>query len=187
MFKNGLKNIPLAKSRSNILASITFDVCFDQISTLFNQHAPLHKLSKEEKSLKKNLLIHMQIQLLMKKRDKLFKLYCNESDPILKRANHNNFKIARNSVISKTKKSEKQYHQYYFQKFCTNIKKTWEGIKSVVILKAEAKTVSNSLTLNEVTITNKKSIVETFNIFLSILVPILRRKFQKQSTRLANI
>ena len=52
----------------------------------------------------------------MKKHDKLFKLYCNESNPILKATKHNNFKIARNSVISKIKESKKQYYQHYSQK-----------------------------------------------------------------------
>ena len=82
------------------------DLYFDQISTLLDQHAPLHKLSK-----KKNLLkqIHKRIQFLMKKREKLFRLYCNGSDPILKATNHNNFKIVRNFVISKIKESKKQY------------------------------------------------------------------------------
>ena len=44
----------------------------------------------------------------MKKRYKIFKLYCNESDPILKTTKRNNFQIARNLAISKIKESKKQ-------------------------------------------------------------------------------
>ena len=45
------------------------------------------------------------------------------------------------------------------------LKKNWDEIKSVFALKVKAKTSPNSLTLNGVTITNKKSIVETINNF----------------------
>ena len=116
----------------------------------------------------------------MKKRDKLFKLYRNESDPILKATKHNNSKIARNSIISKMKESKKQSYQHCFQKHSTNIKKTWDGIKSIVTLKAKAKTSPISLTLNGVTITNKKSIVETFNNFFVNIGSNLASKILKE-------
>ena len=37
-----------------ISASMTFDVSFNHVSTLFDRHAPLHKLSKNEKTVKQN-------------------------------------------------------------------------------------------------------------------------------------
>ena len=54
-FKNDLKNIPWQNvlSQNNILASMAFDF-FDQISTLFKKHVPLHKLSKKNNALKQN-------------------------------------------------------------------------------------------------------------------------------------
>ena len=110
---------------------------------------------------------------------KLSKLCCNKNDSILKATTHNNFKIARYSAISKIKESKKPYYLHYLQKYSTNVKQFWDGIKSIVM--------PNSLTLNGVTITNKKSIAETFNNFLSMLVPILHRIFLKQNTRLIDI
>ena len=40
----------------------------------------------------------------------------------------------------------KKQYQYYFQKYFTNVKKNWNLIKSIVTLKAKAKTSPNSLT-----------------------------------------
>ena len=65
----------------------------------------------------------------MKKRDKPFKLSCNKSDP--KEIKHSNFKKAQNYVMSKIEESRKQYYQNYFQKYCTNVKKTWDGTESI--------------------------------------------------------
>ena len=67
--------------------------------------------------------IHKGIQFSMEKRDKLLKIYCNESDSILKATKQNNFKIVIPYVISKIKESKKQYYQRYSQKYSTNIKK----------------------------------------------------------------
>ena len=50
---------------------MAFDVFSDQISTLLDQHALLHKRSEAEKSFKTKPWIHKGIQFLMKKRDKL--------------------------------------------------------------------------------------------------------------------
>ena len=96
----------------------------------------------------------------MKKCDKLFKLYFNENDPILKATKHNNFEIVRNSVISKIKESKKEYYQHHFQKYSTNIKKTSDGIKSIVSLKTKAKTSPNSLK------ENVRNFLKTVNLFL---------------------
>ena len=67
--------------------------------------------------------------------------------------------------MSKIKESKKQYYQNYFQRNSKNLKKTWDGIKSVVTLKSKAKTFPNSLFVDSDIIANKTSITETFNNF----------------------
>ena len=140
---------------------MAFNFFFEQVSALFDKHALLHKLSKK-KYFKTKPRIHKGIQFSMEKRDKLLKIYCNESDSILKATKQNNFKIVIPYVISKIKESKKQYYQRYSQKYSTNIKKNWDGIRSIVALTAKAKTSWNSSTLKGVTTTNKKCTVETF-------------------------
>ena len=100
-FKNDLKNIPWQNilSRNNISVSMAFDVFFSTTLILYltNMH---HYINFTEKSLKTKPWIYKRIQFLIKKRDELFELYFDESDPILKATKRNNFKIACNSVIS---------------------------------------------------------------------------------------
>ena len=59
-------------------------------------------------SLKAKPWINKNIQALMRERNRLFKRYCNESNPTLKVAKHNKYKNAQSSVIFKAKKSEKK-------------------------------------------------------------------------------
>ena len=101
---------------------MAFNFFFEQVSALFDKHALLRKLSKK-KYFKTKPRIHKGIQFSMEKRDKLLKIYCNESDSILKATKQNNFKIVIPYVISKIKESKKQYYQRYSQKYSTNVKK----------------------------------------------------------------
>ena len=105
----------------------------------------------------------------MREHDRLFKRYCNENNPTLKVAKHNKYKNARNVIIFKVKKSKKEYYQNYFQKHSKNVKKTWDGIKSIVTLKSKDKTTPNSLMVNENVIINNNCIAEIFNdVFVNI-------------------
>ena len=65
----------------------------------------------------------------------------------------------------KVKNSKKEYYQTYFQKHSKYVKKTWDGIKSIVTLKSKDKTTPNSLMVNGNVIINKNCIAEIFNDF----------------------
>ena len=80
-FENDLKDIPWDNvlSPDNISASLAFDLFFARVITLLNEHAPNHKLSKKEVSLKAKPWINKNIQALLIERDRLFKRYCKQS------------------------------------------------------------------------------------------------------------
>ena len=65
----------------------------------------------------------------------------------------------------KVKNSKKKYYQTYFQKHSKYVKKTWDGIKSIVTLKSKDKTTPNSLMVNGNAITNRNCIAEIFSDF----------------------
>ena len=115
--------------------------------------------------LRKTPWISRSIQSLMRERHKLFKSYCQETNPTVKLSKHNNYKRIRNIIVSKLKQSKKQYFQNYFQRNWKNLKKAWNGIKSVVTLKSKLKTSPNFLFVDRNIIANKTSIAETFNNF----------------------
>ena len=57
----------------------------------------------------------------MRKRDRLFKSYCQETNPTVNLIKHNNYKKIRNLVLSKRKESKKQFYQKYFQRNSKNL------------------------------------------------------------------
>ena len=119
----------------------------------------------------------------MRECNRLFKRYCNESNPTLKVAKHNKYKNAQSSVIFKAKKSEKkEYYQNYFQKHSKNVKKNWDSIKSTVTLKSKNKTTPNSLIVNGMLLHIKSASLRYSMIFLLMLVQILRLTFRKKKT-----
>ena len=122
-FKNDSKDIPWNNilSSDDISASLAFDLFFARVNTLLDEHAPHHKLSEKETSLKAKPWINKNIQGLMRERDRLFKRHCNENNPTLKVAKYNKYKNARNVVIYKVKQSQKEYYHNYFQKHSKNV------------------------------------------------------------------
>ena len=90
-----------------ISPQVWLSIFFARVNRLLDEHAPNHKLSKKEISLKAKPWINKNIQALMRERDRLFKRYCNENNPTLKVAKHNKYKNARNVIIFKVKKSKK--------------------------------------------------------------------------------
>ena len=101
----------------------------------------------------------------MRKRDRLFKCYCNENNPTLKVAKHNRYKNAQNTFIFKVKQSKKEYYRIIFESIQKILKKPWDDIKSMVALKSKDKTTPNSLMVNGDVITNKNCIAGIFNDF----------------------
>ena len=69
-------------------------ICFfARVNRLLDEHAPNHKLSKKEISLKTKPRINKNIQSVMREHNILFKLYCNENNPTHKVAKHKKYKM----------------------------------------------------------------------------------------------
>ena len=95
---------------------MALDLFLARANTLLDEHAPNHKLSKKEISLKAKPCINKNIQGLVRERDRLFKCYCNENNPTLKVAKQNKYKNARNVVTFKVKTIEKKILLELFSK-----------------------------------------------------------------------
>ena len=173
-FKTDLRGIPWENilAQDNLNASAALDVFYMKINRLLDEHAPIHKLSKREISLKLKPWITKDIHILMKLREKKFKFYCKENDINLKQNYHNDFKRLRNEVKSKLKNEKKRYYDSYFKRNSNDIKKVWNGIKSLVTLKSKSETSPKSLNIDENCVTNEKKILKLFIIFSLKLVLI---------------
>ena len=104
----------------------------NRIENLLNEMAPVKKLTKKEVRLQKRPWITNGILISMKGRDKKYKEFVKEKDPIVKNKLHIQYKKMRNLIISLIRSSKKDYYAYYFEQHKSNVKKTWEGIRNIV-------------------------------------------------------
>ena len=111
----------------------------------------------------------MDIQSLIRERNRLFKLYCNKNYPALKVTEQmkkrsklsyiQNKQYERITHVTREIKSKKNNINFFFQK------KTWEATKSIVTLKSN--TAPNLIISNGKAVTNKFSVAEIWNIFFN--------------------
>ena len=106
-----------------------FNDFYWRLENCVDRHAPLKKINKEEQKLRSKPWITSQIKKIIKQRDKALKR--------LKRQPNNEdvktlYKKFRNKVNREIKKSKKSYYKNYFEENKNNIKKTWNGIKSII-------------------------------------------------------
>ena len=94
--------------------------------------APVKKLSLKDIKLRLKAWVTVEIRKLIEIRDRLFSRKKREPD-------NQTVKLAYNRVRNKVKneifKSKRRYQKSYFEKYKSDIKKTWEGIRKLVNVK----------------------------------------------------
>ena len=75
------------------------------------------------------------------------------------------YNLFRNRVNGDPKKAKRNYYTKYFEDNSQNIKKTWEGIRSIINIKSTKQSIITQIKGNNKVIKNDKEIVETLNNF----------------------
>ena len=157
-------------------ASASFDYFLSNLNKLLDEHAPLKKLSRREFSFKSKPWISKDIQKLMIKRDRIYKLYCKEKRNNKKAKLHQDFSSIRNLVVHKIRNSKEKYCLNFFNNNMSNIKKTWDGIKMLITLKTKC-TESPKLIMNDNKhVSNPYDIASIFNDFFVNIGPSIANK-----------
>ena len=108
---------------------------------------------------------------MIKIKNKLFQRKKRQSNNLeIKRL----YNLFRNRANRGLKKSKKKYYTKYFEENNSNIKKTWEGIRSIINIKSTKSTISQ-IKVNNKVIQNHKEIVETLNDFFVNVGPNTER------------
>ena len=84
------------------------------------------------------------------------------------------YNLFRNRVNRELMKAKKNYYTKYFEENNNNIKKTWEGIRSIINIKSTKSTISQ-IKVNNKVIINQKEIVDTLNNFFVNVGPNTER------------
>ena len=126
---------------NQILSTDDPNICLDTFLLHFNylldEHAPLQKQTRKQKSLAHKPWINNEIKSQMKIRDRYFLKFCHAKDPETKAHKHSQYKVSRNDFTRRIRESKNEYYNDYFTSNKSNIKKTWEGIKQIVSFKSK--------------------------------------------------
>ena len=95
---------------------------------------------------------------MIKMKNKLF--HCKKGNLLEIRL----YNLFRNGVNRDLKKAKRNYYTKYFVD-SQNIKKTWEGIRSIINIKSTKQSIITQIKVNNKVIKNDKEIVETLNHF----------------------
>ena len=126
------------------------------------RHGPTEKLSPKEVKLKLKPWITIEIQKLIKIRDRLFARKKRQPENEHVQEIHS---LARNRVSRLLEKSKKEHYDSYFEEHNTNIKKTWEGIRKIVNVKKSTKFSISHLSIKGKIVDDPKDIANAFNNF----------------------
>ena len=130
-----------------------------------DRHAPVKKLKPKEVKLKTKPWINDQIMKMVKIRNKLF---------ALKKRQPNNanitklYNLFRNREI---KQSKKIYYNNYFNKYSSDRKKMWKGIRSIVNIKQSTAPQITQLNINGKLVNDPVDIAEKVNDFFVNIGP----------------
>ena len=172
MYKRNYSNFSEESFRDDVSLQ-NFDNNFDDVNDKFNdfylrlegcveRHAPLKKLSPKEIKLEHKPWINKEINKMIQIRNKLFQRKKRQpSNEETKRL----YNLFRNRVNREIKKSKKNYYSQYFENNKNNIKKTWDGIRSIINIKKSKHAPITQLKVNDKLINNQKEIAETLNNF----------------------
>ena len=135
------------------------------------RHAPLKKLTPKEVKFKYKPWITADVNKMIKLKNKLFQRKKQQANNLEVRRLYNLF---RNRVNRELKKAKKNYYTKYFEENNNNIKKTWEGIRSIINIKSMKSTISQ-IKVNNKVIKNHKKIAESLNNFFINVGPNTER------------
>ena len=101
----------------------------------------------------------------------IYNFFVKETDPVLKDNYHKSFETHRNDIIMLIRTSEKQYYAKYFEENHCNVKKTWNGIRNLIIITKKSSTKIDKLFADNKIVTARNDIVNSMNNFVCKYCP----------------
>ena len=130
---------------------------------MFKKHAPLKTVSKRKAKQLSKPWITRGLRKSIKIKNDLF--YSGDTAT---------YKLYRNKILSFSRQSKRLYYHSYFSSNLNNMKKTWEGINTLINKHRKTKTVSSlQLPANQGTTQNQLKIATALNHHFASVGPKL--------------
>ena len=137
------------------------------------RHAPLKKLTPKEIKLQQKPWITTELRKMIRIRNKLFnRKKRQKNNAEVKRA----YNLFKNRVVRESKMAKKNFYSNYFQENSRDLKKQWDGIRSIVNLNKNKLSFINELKVENRFIQDQKTIAEELNKFFSNIGPGIEKK-----------
>ena len=149
------------KTRSVDALMTTF---LNKITDILNVIAPVHRLTHKELNLQKKPWITRGLLISMTKRDLIYRRFLNATNLTHKEDMLKLYKKYRNLIVVLLRKSKILHFRDYFQQNSANIKKMWDGVKSIIqTSRRKSQFTPRRITSNGHDVSSPKDIASAFN------------------------
>ena len=156
--------------------NMSLETLLQIVSKKLDKYAPIKSLSKKEIKQKLKPWITTDIIKQMKNRDKILKKLNKQTNQNIKDALFDSYKLIRNNIVTATRKSKQDHYNQFFSEYKTNLKKTWEGIRSIINIKSNSKNTVSAIIEDGKCLNDPKDIANSFNKFFSTVAAKIEKK-----------
>ena len=159
----------------NIDSSILFSDFYHKLKGCTDRHAPIRKLSAKEVKLKSKPWINSDLAKMIRIKNKVFERKKRQPNNNDIKSLYNKF---RNRVNKELKKAKKSHYTEYFNEH-NDIKKTWQGIRSIVNVKNNLNQGLSQFKINGNIVVEPKDIANHINEFFVNVGPEVDKSIPK--------
>ena len=154
--------------------NLSFDIFYNKLNSLIDEHLPTRNLSKKQLKTDKPW-ITKEIKKSIVLRDKVLKKIINTKNVDNKNKLHVKYKRLCNSILNDIKKSKFNYYKSFFNKNINNTKRIWKGINEL-IFRSKSKDYNNniSIKINNIIIKDESKVADAFNNYFSSIAQDLQ-------------
>ena len=146
---------------------------------ILDEHAPYKKVPKKFMPNSTKPWLTKGIIKSIHNKHKIYKKFIKTKDPTQKQQQLTMFKRYRNLVLQLSRTSKKNYFNSFFTNNKNNLKKAWQGIKSIINCKNSNSNIPTSMMINNQITTDTKIIGESFNNYFGTIAGITKDKIIK--------
>ena len=155
--------------------NLSFDSFFNSVNSLLDKYAPYKKTSKRKKRKKSNPWITNGILTSIGKRDHLYKCFLKEKEPVLKSLLKESFKKYRNKITILCRLSKHNFYDKYFTLNRKNIRKVWEGVKSIISSRSSSTSSPTCINIDKKLVSDPLTIATSFNNYFASIADNIRK------------